>query len=633
MNLVFRYFLLLFCLSQISLSQEPSKILLLTKAEYEGLEKTNRIIPAAIKNAFGSPVKQNPYKFDIKQIDCWGQNITEFQYNDSKADDANRVAFNKMILGAKENISVNFRITLNKANSSYNDGIAPMISKQSTFTLNVVVIGDSRVYIKETKDATDFFEILDEHAFADKAFATFFGEPKKMNYQIVYSKLNACFVTDILNPECEEKLELIGDGNKYDDFSNKITSKTYSSKWIIFNVGIDRSRCKLNEKIEKSVFKMKSGNEYIKFYFVIPKENLRAKKLTIEGKIVNSERKVMQNLNVYLRDASKNVIATSNTGTEGKFTFEKITEGMNYNLFIDNTCTEKTLFVMTNSDVVISEFNITDIGFEYKLLPADIQRLANLEEADPEMDFIQSIKGKMVKIKEKIFPISEQTIELKDKNNKVLQSQKTDTEGNFEFKNVNPYSAFSFDLPGYVPSDKDEKVYMSNSSGDFITEFKSNNNVFEFKILPADISRLRYMNEADITMEFNGQTKNKTNQIVIRELIYFETGSFVISEQSKPALDKIATLMLDHKEYNLEIVSHTDSRGSDSENQKLSQKRSESVASYLSAKKIDKIRLKPFGMGESNPVNNCLDGVKCLEEEYQMNRRTEFKFFKEAKRK
>jgi hypothetical protein len=31
------------------------------------------------------------------------------------------------------------------------------------------------------------------------------------------------------------------------------------------------------------------------------------------------------------------------------------------------------------------------------------------------------------------------------------------------------------------------------------------------------------------------------------------------------------------------------------------------------------------GYGESMPLNNCTDGVKCTEEEYQVNRRTEFK--------
>jgi outer membrane protein OmpA-like peptidoglycan-associated protein len=174
---------------------------------------------------------------------------------------------------------------------------------------------------------------------------------------------------------------------------------------------------------------------------------------------------------------------------------------------------------------------------------------------------------------------------------------------------------------------------MSNIAGEFITEFRAGeNNLFHYKLLPADVSRLRYMNEEDVSLEFNSQTRNATNQIIIREMIYYESGSAEVSKESIPVIDKIAKLMTDNKEYKLEIVSHTDSRGTDADNQKLSLKRSESVAKYLASKSVDNARLKPSGMGESNPLNNCLDGKKCLEEEYRMNRRTEFKFIKEAKR-
>ena len=71
-----------------------------------------------------------------------------------------------------------------------------------------------------------------------------------------------------------------------------------------------------------------------------------------------------------------------------------------------------------------------------------------------------------------------------------------------------------------------------------------------------------------------------------------------------------------------------DSRGKNEENMKLSQKRSEAVMSYFVNNKIEQTRIKPVGMGETIPLNTCTDGVKCTEEEYKMNRRTEFKFSK-----
>ena len=49
---------------------------------------------------------------------------------------------------------------------------------------------------------------------------------------------------------------------------------------------------------------------------------------------------------------------------------------------------------------------------------------------------------------------------------------------------------------------------------------------------------------------------------------------------------------------------------------------------YIISKKIESTRIKPVGMGESKPLNSCADGASCIEDEYKMNRRTEFRFYK-----
>jgi len=79
----------------------------------------------------------------------------------------------------------------------------------------------------------------------------------------------------------------------------------------------------------------------------------------------------------------------------------------------------------------------------------------------------------------------------------------------------------------------------------------------------------------------------------------------------------------------VELGSHTDSRGSKQYNQELSQKRADAVVEYLVNKGIDPERLIAKGYGESQPVNHCVDGVECTEEEYQRNRRTTFKILSE----
>jgi hypothetical protein len=72
-------------------------------------------------------------------------------------------------------------------------------------------------------------------------------------------------------------------------------------------------------------------------------------------------------------------------------------------------------------------------------------------------------------------------------------------------------------------------------------------------------------------------------------------------------------------------MSHTDSRDNAKSNITLSQKRAQSVVDYLIEQKIDPARLAAKGYGETKLLNRCKDGVKCSEEEHQVNRRTEFR--------
>ena len=100
-------------------------------------------------------------------------------------------------------------------------------------------------------------------------------------------------------------------------------------------------------------------------------------------------------------------------------------------------------------------------------------------------------------------------------------------------------------------------------------------------------------------------------------------------EESSPELDKLVKLLNENPTIEIEIGSHTDSRGSDEYNLKLSQGRAQSVVDYLTENGIAKKRLKAKGYGETKLVNHCDDGVDCNEEEHQLNRRTTFRVVSE----
>ena len=84
--------------------------------------------------------------------------------------------------------------------------------------------------------------------------------------------------------------------------------------------------------------------------------------------------------------------------------------------------------------------------------------------------------------------------------------------------------------------------------------------------------------------------------------ILFDLDSAVIRAESKPVLDEVLNLLKSEPGWKLTIEGHTDSSGSDSHNQTLSQQRAESVKAFLVKAGIVADRLQTKGFGESKPV-------------------------------
>lgn len=105
--------------------------------------------------------------------------------------------------------------------------------------------------------------------------------------------------------------------------------------------------------------------------------------------------------------------------------------------------------------------------------------------------------------------------------------------------------------------------------------------------------------------------------------IYYNFNDATLRPDARKDLDLVLSLMQQQPNMSIELASHTDSRGSSYYNEQLSQRRANGVAEYLTARGIDRSRLKPTGFGESEPRNRCTDGVSCTEQEHARNRRTE----------
>jgi len=107
--------------------------------------------------------------------------------------------------------------------------------------------------------------------------------------------------------------------------------------------------------------------------------------------------------------------------------------------------------------------------------------------------------------------------------------------------------------------------------------------------------------------------------------IYYDLDSANIRSDAALVLDSLSTILSENPGLRVELGSHTDSRGSDQYNLDLSQRRAESAVSYLISSGISTGRLIAKGYGETRLVNECSNGVNCIEEKHQENRRTTFK--------
>ncbi len=116
-------------------------------------------------------------------------------------------------------------------------------------------------------------------------------------------------------------------------------------------------------------------------------------------------------------------------------------------------------------------------------------------------------------------------------------------------------------------------------------------------------------------------------QIRILEKVQFETAKAVIRPESFALLDEVAKVIVDHPDAGrVEVAGHTDDRGSDTYNQKLSDDRAKSVMKYLIEKAhVDAARLVAAGYGETRPV-----ATNKTESGREANRRVEFNLTDQA---
>ncbi|UYZ62180.1 OmpA family protein [Hymenobacter weizhouensis] len=201
-------------------------------------------------------------------------------------------------------------------------------------------------------------------------------------------------------------------------------------------------------------------------------------------------------------------------------------------------------------------------------------------------------------------PLANENVVLFDSKGRKLQEVTTDPAGKFSIRLDTAATTYSLiaDRPGY---------------------FTARNALSTVGRRPPQSELPNEMNEVKVpvTLTLAPIVKNKA---IVVENIFYDYDKANIRPDAAVELDKLVQTLNDNPNITIELSSHTDSRGKEAYNQQLSQRRAESAVAYIISKGITPSRITARGYGETRPV---LKNAKT-EDEYQRNRRTEFKVTK-----
>lgn len=176
-------------------------------------------------------------------------------------------------------------------------------------------------------------------------------------------------------------------------------------------------------------------------------------------------------------------------------------------------------------------------------------------------------------------------------------SVKTNEKGKYTFKDLLPKRIYTVKIQkeGYFSDSRQCKV-------------------------PALSVSMSFCTATGYDMDFQLTEIQQKKEVVIRN-IFYDFNKASLRSESRNELKKLASMLTETPNVIIQINSHTDVRGRDAYNLRLSQRRAQSVVDYLTRNGISAERLFARGFGESKPILKNA----ATEDEHQLNRRTSFR--------
>lgn len=354
--------------------------------------------------------------------------------------------------------------------------------------------------------------------------------------------------------------------------------------------------------------------------------------VTLAGSVLtgNEFLKPLKGQTLHLKNEKGEIVRVSETDSFGAFKFEHLPADQKFLI----TIPEEDSKIMPNTKVVITDkkgktiyTTVADLkgSFSYETLAMENSKLKFIkEDGDPELKI--ELKGRILEGEKGSLPFKNALVKLYNENGEVIQTTKTDLNGNFKFSNLpQDQNYLVFVEEESTELKKPKYLFLADSNGKIIKRLVFDSGIYKFEILPSDHHAIASVYAEDPWLKIKDLKSKQKESLLIIENIYYDYGKANILADAALILDKVIGILKENPEIKIEIFSYTDSRGNKDFNLDLSNKRAKSAVEYIISKGIDSKRVIGKGLGDSVLLNYCTDGVECPEELHRQNRRTEFK--------
>jgi outer membrane protein OmpA-like peptidoglycan-associated protein len=116
--------------------------------------------------------------------------------------------------------------------------------------------------------------------------------------------------------------------------------------------------------------------------------------------------------------------------------------------------------------------------------------------------------------------------------------------------------------------------------------------------------------------------------VIVMDNIFYEYEKATLNQKATRHLNALFELLKGYPDMEIELISHTDTRGDSRLNMELTLERAKNAKTYLTHLGIESNRIKDIGKGETEPRNECTEGVECTDQQHQVNNRLEIKIIK-----